>query len=289
MIPAFLKDEALLKDIRSARQTSDGFHIWWLGQSGYLLQWKGKHLLLDPYLSDSLTKKYAQTDKPHIRMSERVIAPEKLNFIDVVTSSHNHTDHLDAETLIPLIQQNPNIQMIIPEANRDFVTNRIQQPLDFPMGLNDGLSVHLPSGFTIHGIPAAHNELERDKNGNCKYMGYVLQFGNFTIYHSGDTLWREEIIEDLQDFKIDLALLPINGNKPERRVAGNLNAKEAVQLAKIIHAKMLIPCHYHLFTFNTVEPDEFIKEAILQKQPFKVLRLGERWTTDGLTLNSSCG
>jgi L-ascorbate metabolism protein UlaG (beta-lactamase superfamily) len=27
--------------------------------------------------------------------------PERLDFMDVVTSSHNHTDHLDVETLIP--------------------------------------------------------------------------------------------------------------------------------------------------------------------------------------------
>ena len=46
-----------------------------------------------------LTKKYAATDKPHVRMTERVVAPEALRDLAVVTSSHNHTDHLDAETL----------------------------------------------------------------------------------------------------------------------------------------------------------------------------------------------
>ena len=55
-----------------------------------------------PYLSDSLTAKYAGTDKPHVRMTERAIDPARLDFIDVVTSSHNHTDHLDHETLWPL-------------------------------------------------------------------------------------------------------------------------------------------------------------------------------------------
>src|SRR6185312_9666135 len=94
-----LQDEAFIFDVQKARQTSgpDGseFHLWWLGQSGFLIQWHDKHLLLDPYLSDSLTKKYALTDKAHVRMTERVVAPEKLHFVDVVTSSHNHTDHLD--------------------------------------------------------------------------------------------------------------------------------------------------------------------------------------------------
>src|SRR5512138_2201651 len=107
MIKPVLQDDAFLDDVRRAKNDPDQLHLWWLGQSGYLVQWQGQHLLLDPYLSDSLTKKYASTDKPHVRMTERVIAPEQLNFIDVVTSSHNHTDHLDGETLIPLLQANP--------------------------------------------------------------------------------------------------------------------------------------------------------------------------------------
>src|SRR5262245_42636508 len=99
MIKPFAQDDDFLADVETSRASLTELHIWWLGQSGFLVQWEGRHLLLDPYLSDSLTKKYANTDKPHIRMTERVVAPESLNFIDVVTSSHSHTDHLDAETL----------------------------------------------------------------------------------------------------------------------------------------------------------------------------------------------
>ena len=91
-----------------------GFHLWWLGQSGFLLQWHGKRVLIDPYLSDSLTRKYAGTDKPHTRMSERVTDPALLKGITIVTSSHNHTDHLDADTLIPVFANNPQLSFIIP-------------------------------------------------------------------------------------------------------------------------------------------------------------------------------
>ena len=277
IIKAIQKDDKLLADIKSTFSAESGFRIWWLGQSSFLIQWQGKHLLIDPYLSDSLTKKYADTDKPHVRMSELAIRPEKLDFIDFVTSSHNHTDHLDGETLIPLIEQNPQMLLIIPEANRVFVASRLKCNLEFPLGLNQGESFQSILGFKIHGIPAAHNELERNEKGQCKFMGYVIEFGGFTVYHSGDTLWREEIIAALNPFDIDVAILPINGNRPERKVAGNLEAKEAVNMAKIIGAKMVIPCHYHLFEFNTVEPDEFITESIRQNQPFKVLQIGERW------------
>lgn len=277
MIKPIQQDDALLADIEKARQDNAGLHLWWLGQSGFLLQWQGHHVLIDPYLSDSLTKKYAQTDKPHVRMSERVIAPEKLDFIDVVTSSHNHTDHLDGETLIPLLQVNPDLKMIIPEANREFVANRIQQERDFPIGLNAGESV-LVNGITFHGIPAAHNELDRDEKGQCLYMGYVIEFGPYTIYHSGDTLWHEEILKALVPFAIDVAILPINGNVPSRRVAGNLNAEEAVRMAKTVGAKVVIPCHYHMFEFNTVEPDQFAEIAEGENQESYVMQLGERWS-----------
>ena len=62
MIQPVLQDEAFLTDVEMAKREKDGFRLWWLGQSGYLLQWQNQQLLLDPYLSDSLTKKYFQTD-----------------------------------------------------------------------------------------------------------------------------------------------------------------------------------------------------------------------------------
>ena len=276
LIQAVKKNEGLVNEFDSLLNTGD-FSLWWLGQSGYLLQWKGKRILIDPYLSDSLTKKYLTTDKPHTRMSELVVRPELLKNISVVTSSHNHTDHLDAETLIPVLQNNPGIKFIIPEANRSFVVERVKCEKDFPIGLNDGRSVTIDE-FTFHGMPAKHNEIERDENGNCKFMGYVIEFGNYKIYHSGDTLWFDEMVQLLKPFAADVAILPINGNKPERKVAGNLNCKEAAELGKAIKAKYVIPCHYDMFTFNTADVNEFVKEAEKIDQPFKVLKHGERFS-----------
>src|SRR5438046_744051 len=141
MIKPVLQHEAFVADVADARAEFEHFHLWWLGQSGFLLQWRGEHLLFDPYLSDSLTKKYAGTDKPHVRMTERVIAPERLDFVDVITSSHNHTDHLDAETLRPLLQVNPQALLIVPAANVAFVAERLGVAESVPLGLRIGESV----------------------------------------------------------------------------------------------------------------------------------------------------
>jgi len=283
LINAILKEEALVAAMDRLLPDVAQAHVWWLGQSGFLLQWKGKRVLLDPYLSDSLTKKYEHTDKPHTRISERVISPELLKQINVVSSSHNHTDHLDAETLKPILANNPGIQFVIPEANRAFVTERVKCSLDFPIGLNDGMAVQLDE-FSFHGIPAKHNEIDRDEQGHCRYMGYVIRFGNCSIYHSGDTLWFDELPELLRPFSIDLALLPINGNKPERKVAGNLDHIEAVKLAKILGVKTVIPCHYDMFSFNTANVQDFVEEAEKAGQGYRVLRGGERYS---FTLNES--
>ncbi|MFI5156948.1 MAG: MBL fold metallo-hydrolase [Chitinophagales bacterium] len=278
MKAASKKDGALIAEIESYSGDEKNFHLWWLGQSGYLILWKGKKILIDPYLSDSLTKKYSATPKPHVRISERVADPNLLRNISVVSSSHNHTDHLDAETLIPLIRQNPDMIMIIPEANRDFVAERIQMPRDFSIGISDGQSIDADE-FTFYGVPAKHNTIERDEKGFCRYLGYVIRFGPWSIYHSGDTLWYDNMVELLSPFHIDLALLPINGNDPSRGVAGNLDTKEAAMLGKAIGAKMVIPCHYDLFEFNTADPKDFIEEAKKIQQPHCVLELGGHFSS----------
>src|SRR6266487_4315234 len=274
LIKAFKKDAELISEMDSVARDEKNFYLWWLGQSGFLLQWKGKRVLIDPYLSDSLTKKYAASDKPHVRMSERVMDPELLKNILIVSSSHNHTDHLDAETLIPILKNNPGIKFIIPEANREFVAERIKCKREFPLGLNDGRSVTVDK-FTFHGIPAKHNEIEKDENGNCRFMGYVITFGKYKVYHSGDTIWFDEMIDLLKPFAVDIAMLPINGNDPIRKVAGNLNCEEAARLGKAINAKTVIPCHYNMFEFNTADVNDFIREARRINQPYKVLKGGE--------------
>jgi L-ascorbate metabolism protein UlaG (beta-lactamase superfamily) len=278
MIKPVLQDDAFLLDVQKSRAEPDHFQLWWLGQSGFLLQWNEHHLLFDPYLSDSLTKKYAGTDKPHVRMTERVIAPERLKFIDVVTSSHNHTDHLDAETLIPLLQVNPKLDIVIPEANRTFVADRLKTMLELPIGLDAGRHVSV-KGFDFHGVPAAHETIERDEERRCKFLGYVLQFGGWTVYHSGDTVRYPEMAAGLRQFPIDVALLPINGAKPERRVAGNLSGREAAELGRDIGARCVIPCHFEMFEFNTADSNEFVTAARALGVAHHVLRAGQRWSS----------
>ena len=274
MIVPIQKGQYLVSDINAYAGDEHSFKIWWLAQSGFLIKWNGYQVLFDPYLSDSLSIKYANTDKPHTRVSELVIEPGLLHHIDIVTSSHNHTDHLDADTLKPILANNPDIKFVIPEANRAFVADRLSCDVDYPVGLNDEETFE-HKGFTIIGIPAAHNIIERDGNGKLKCMGFILKFGGFSVYHSGDTLWYDGLENILKNHNLDLAFLPINGDKPERRVSGNLNFQEAADLAKACGCKLVIPHHYDLFAFNTEDPKKFEDACEKISVKYKVMKLGE--------------
>jgi L-ascorbate metabolism protein UlaG (beta-lactamase superfamily) len=275
MITPLQKDDALIDDIRHASREPDTFHLWWLGQSGFLVKWQHHHLLLDPYLSDSLTTKYAGTAKEHIRMTGRCVDPARLDMVDAVTSSHNHTDHLDAETLGPLAATRPGLPLVLPDANIDFARQRLgPAPVDF-LGLDEGKTVEV-AGFSITGLAAAHNTIERDDAGRCRFLSFIVQFGEWSLFHSGDTLWHPHLPHRLIHHQPTIVLLPINGHDPARGVAGNLNGTEAAALAKCCGASLVIPHHFDMFTFNTASPDEFTSACQRLGQPHRVLRCGER-------------
>lgn len=283
MIEPLFTDDAFLDNIAHLEAAhQDGVIVVWLGQSGYLVCHGGCRFIIDPYLSDSLTRKYAETKKPHERVSRMVIAPERLTGISFVTSSHNHTDHLDGETLAKLIGANPGVKVIVPRANYTFahdrlvsagVTNAATYLVGVPV--HETLTLSDIHGCTITAVPAAHEALDTDEKGDYHYHGYCITVGGVTIYHSGDCIPYDGLVAAVLPYKPDLALLPINGRNPSRGVSGNFSGPEAASLAHSLNVKCVIPNHYDLFAFNTADPQEFVDACDGIGQPHRVLKLGE--------------
>lgn len=283
MIEPLYADDAFLENISQMEASSgDRVVIAWLGQSGYLVCHKGFRFIIDPYLSDSLTRKYAETTKPHKRISKMVVSPERITGISFITSSHNHTDHLDGETLAALTGSNTDVKIIVPKANHAFALDRLTVA-----GVNDaasriiGLPVHETlllsdiHGCSVTAVPAAHEGLDTDANGDYRYHGYCITVGGVTIYHSGDCIPYDGLIDAVSPYKPDIALLPINGRDPSRGVSGNFSGPEAAALAHSLSVSCVIPNHYDLFAFNTADPQEFVDACEAISQPYKVLKLGE--------------
>jgi L-ascorbate metabolism protein UlaG (beta-lactamase superfamily) len=130
------------------------------------------------------------------------------------------------------------------------------------------------SKFHFTAIPAAHDQLAVDDQGRNLYLGFVVQMGPRVVYHSGDTVIVDGMADLLRPFNIDVAILPINGK------VGNMGGRDAARLAKDIGARVVIPCHYDMFEFNTADPrDEFVPECERLGQLYRVLRLGERFSS----------
>lgn len=283
MIEPFRSDDALLAEIAATPRAANRLDLWWLAQSGYLIQHDQIRILIDPYLSDSLTKKYASTDKPHVRISRRVIDPAKLSEVDFIASTHMHTDHADAQTIRAVAnatwehgRKMPSI--IVAKANLFSLVERVQVE-GLPVTWNslvEGQEVY-EDGVSFTAIAAAHPELSRDEAGNPLCIGLVISSGGFRICHSGDSLVYNGLAESVAALgPIDLALLPINGK------VGNMDGTAAARLAKAINAKLVVPCHYDLFAFNTADPNDlFVPECERIGQSYRVLRLGERLTLHG--------
>jgi L-ascorbate metabolism protein UlaG (beta-lactamase superfamily) len=232
--------------------STTGTHVWWLGQSGFLIGHAGRHLLVDPYLSDSLTAKYEGTETPHARMAPRVVAPEQLAFVDVVLSTHGHTDHLDGETLRAI-----GAPVVAPARIAGLAHERSGAEVT---PISEGETVEV-GGFRVEAVPAEH------PGDHC--IGYVIGAGARRLYHSGDTTWVDPGVRG-----VDVAFLPINGK------LDNLDGPEAARLARTVEASLAIPCHYDMFEFNTATPDAFVAECRRLGQRYRVLALGERLTLD---------
>jgi L-ascorbate metabolism protein UlaG (beta-lactamase superfamily) len=253
--------------------------VWWLGQSGFLIKSRRGLLVVDPYLSEHLTRKYAATDRPHIRMTRAPLRPGDLTSIGLVLASHKHSDHLDPGTLPDLLAASPRARLVLPAALVEHARG-LAVPADRMVGLVAGdRFTDSASGFTVRAVPSAHEALDTDSERRPLYLGYVIEAEGLRLYHSGDSLAYDGLAGWLGRDRFDVLFLPINGRDPARGVAGNMSAAEAVALAATVRPRFLVPHHYDMFTFNTVPVAQFEAEA--RNLPAgvtpRVLRCGERW------------
>lgn len=234
----------------------------WLGQAGFLLSLSvgvdiGRRqctLLLDPYLSDSLAKKYAGAELPHVRLTPPPLSVDELPSVDLVLCSHGHSDHMDPETLSSLARTQPECRFVVPQA---LITRASSLGIDADrlVGADADVSFEPLPGLMITPVLAAHETLDFDGSGHSRNLGYVIATPDLRIYHSGDCVPYPNQEATLKTMDIQVALLPINGRDGYRSshgVPGNFHPREAVELATATGVDVLLGHHFGLFDFNTV-------------------------------------
>ena len=230
--------------------------IWWLGQASFVLGFAGATVLVDPFLS-------AHPE----RLVPPPFAPEEATGIDVVAVTHDHLDHLDEESLPVIAAASPGARFVAPLP----VVERLGVPLERVSGLRPAETAEL-GALRVHAVRALHGDLPADAysfdgaagDGAYRFLGYVFEAGGVCVYHAGDTLLFDGLAEDVRALAPDVALLPINGRDAEREalgLVGNLDEREAVELAAAAGVDLLVPMHWDMFADNPGSPDKAVELA----------------------------
>jgi L-ascorbate metabolism protein UlaG (beta-lactamase superfamily) len=230
----------------------------WLGQAGFALRHANHRLLIDPYLSDHLARKYAGTEFPHVRMMPAPVAADDLRDLDWVLCSHRHGDHMDPGSLPTLAKNNPRCRFIVPKAEMESARQIGLDECRLILA-NAGDTIRFDSSFEIRVIASAHETLKTNDKGEHHFLGFVLRLAGVTIYHSGDCVVYEGLADRLREQSVDLALLPVNGRNEHltaRGILGNMTFDEARALCIAAGTRAMIPHHFGMFDFNTVDPSE---------------------------------
>ncbi len=229
----------------------------WFGQASFAARGGGVTALFDPFLS-------AYPGRLH----DSPLAPTDASGVDVVFCSHEHVDHFDAEAVKGIAAASPGAVFVVPSPIVDMATGAGVAP-DRVVGLQPGETADI-QGLSVRAVPACHGVTMEDaygfgeslSGGLVRFLGFVVDIAGVRVYHAGDTIAFDGMVETLAPLGIDVGLLPINGRDAEREgrgIVGNLDHREAAWLASQIDVGVLIPMHYDLFARNLGFPGALVE------------------------------
>lgn len=206
-----------------------GITIKWLGHASFQLEYQEKILYIDPYQIGR-----ARPDADYI-------------FI-----THDHYDHLSVEDIDNV--RTPETIIIAPECCREKLQDIPSQLRTFSVGAQK----EFPE-FTVTLIPA-YNTNKKFHPKEKGWVGFLINFGEVSVYHAGDT----DVIEEMKDVEADIALLPVSGTYV-------MTPQEAAKAAQLVGAKIAIPMHYGSIVGDPSHAEEFKKltgktAVILEKE-----------------------
>jgi L-ascorbate 6-phosphate lactonase len=281
MIEPVLSGAALLQDIETTTPGAGEIAVWWLGQSGYALKSKSALIYIDLYLSEHLTKKYANTEKPHIRMSAAPLRGHEITHARWVFASHKHSDHLDPGTLPDLFAASPDARLVLPATLVDHAAGLgIARERLIPVRGDETAALD-GEGFRAHVLPSSHPDFDYSEASGYPFLGFVFEMDGVRVYHSGDTVVYPGLAERLRALQPHIAFLPINGRAGGAGTPPNMDAAEAVALGQDAGIPLIIPHHYDMFSFNTADVNDFARRAEEAGVKYRVLRLGARERMSG--------
>jgi L-ascorbate metabolism protein UlaG (beta-lactamase superfamily) len=245
--------------------------LYWLGHSGFLLEWGGTRLLLDPNTSDWCTVSR--------RRLEPAAALESLGAVDAVLISHAHFDHLD----LPSLRRLPGRpEIVVPAGSEELV--RLPGGRRRTIGLTLWQSATI-GALEVIAVPAQHNGGRlHPLHSRRLAVGYVVRLAGDAIYFAGDTGTGEHFAAIGKRYRPRLALLPIGAYAPRWPIGRvHLNPEQAVEAARQLGCELVMPMHFGTFALALDRPaaalPRFARAARAHQLRWlmpRLLRAGER-------------
>ena len=268
-----LSIESLKKFISTDIISSEGIDIAWIGQAGFIIRFNQKIYLIDPYLSDSLAKRYKETALPHTRLMQIPIFPNDFSIVNYVFSTHFHPDHMDPQTISKFSQSFSECKFIIPAAEIEQVIGQgINKSQLLP--INADQSINLDTRVDVTAIVSAHKSFKINERWEHSYLGYVIHIDGVNIYHSGGCVPYKGLAEKISAIGVDIALLPISGRKSistELEVADNFTVEEALDLCDEANIKNLVVHHFGMFSHNNVSAEDLAELRAIDSESFRII------------------
>jgi len=197
-------------------------NLKYLGHSAFIISDETSSVVIDPFL----------TGNPKAPLGSDQIK------VDDILVSHAHGDHLgDA---IDISKNNKiNITAIFELANYCSKKGANTQ------GINMGGKIQFPWGSAVW-LPASHSSSTPDGQYGGEPASIFIKFNGVSIYHAGDTGLHVNLKMIGEYYKPDVSLIPIGGHY-------TMGPIEAVQAAKWLESKKIIPMHYD--TFAAIKAD----------------------------------
>ena len=199
------------------------------------------------------------------------IGADDLPRVDLVVCTHRHGDHMDPGTLPVLAKAHPECRFVVPAAEMN-LAEAIGVPMNrlIPAEAGSRLRPLSDLDLILDPLPAAHEQFEQDEDGRHHFLGFIMSVHGLRLYHSGDCVPYDGLAEAVRVLAPELALLPVNGRdaaRATRRIPGNFTLGEAIQLCVAAGIPVLIPHHFGMFAFNTIDPAEITAAAGCIRHP----------------------
>src|SRR3981081_3385857 len=243
-----------------------------IGPDSFFVQIGGRSVLIDPNFARWLFV-LKRLRRPGLRV--RDLPP-----IDLVLVSHAHFDHLHRPSLRAIVHQTLRERgtapaIIVPSHVSDLVSD-----LGFSEIIElDWWNSSRHGNVAVTHVPSRHWGARILKAAPRGDGGFVLQAGNHSVYHAGDTAYFSGFREIGRRLSPELALLPIGAYNPPQFRNVHTSPADATRAFLDLNARWMVPMHYGTFRLShepIEEPLQLLeREAVKAGVKDKVVVLEE--------------